>query len=137
MDRETEALLARDPQHQTPPLVLSHIVEVDIAAEVDGVAVTGTAVAGVLRSSMTDRIALGADPRKVDGVAEVLVSGMNAIATATSTPTYDPGMPREMTVTFFSEICRVILVTSGIPATLLTATYAQKPTGKVLWPPSP
>lgn len=133
MDPETEALLARDPQHQTLLLALSLIVEVDIVAGADGAAVTGTAVADVLRSLMTEAIALGVDLRKVDGAA-ALVIGMNATATATSTQTYDPGMPLEMIVNPLSEIYHVILATREILATLLTATPARKSTDRALWP---
>lgn len=135
MDLETEALLARVPQHQTPLLAPSLIVEGDIVAGADGAAGTGTAVADVLRSLMTDPTALGVDLRKVDGAA-ALVIGMNATTTATSTQIYDPGTHLEMTVNLLSEIYHVILVTREILATLLTATPARKSTDRALWPPS-
>lgn len=105
-------------------------------AGADGAAGTGTAVADVLHSLMTEPIALGVDLRKVDGAA-ALVIGMNATATATSTQTYDPGTPPEMTVSLPSEIYHVILATREIPATLLTATPVRKSTDRALWPLSP
>lgn len=126
----------RVPQHQTPRSAPSLTVEADIVAGADGAAGTGTVVADVLRSLTTEPIALGVDLRKVDGAA-ALVTGMNATTTATSTQTYDPGMPLGMTVNRLSEIYRVILGTREILATLLTATPARKSTGRALWPPSP
>lgn len=135
MDPETEAPLAPVPQHQTPRLAPSLIAEVDIVAGADVAAGTGTAVADVLRSSMTEPIALGVDPRKVDGAA-ALVIGMNATTTATSTQTYDSAMPLGMTGNLLCGISRVILVTRVIPATVLTATPARKSIDRALWPPS-
>lgn len=125
----------RAPPRQTHRLAPSLIVEVDIVAGADGAAGTGTAVADVLRSSTTGT-ALGVDPRKVDGVA-ALVIGMNATTTGISTQTCDPGTPLEMTVNLLSEIYREILVTREILATLLTAPPARKSIDRALWPPSP
>lgn len=103
-------------------------------AGADGAAGTGTAVAGVPRSSTTGT-ALGVDLRKVDGAA-ALVIGMNATTTAISTQTCDPGTPLEMTVNLY-EIYREILGTREILATLVTATPARKSIDRALWPPSP
>lgn len=124
-----------DPQHQTLRLAPSPIAEVDIVAGVDAAEETGTAGADVLHSSMTGRIALGVDPRKVDGAA-VLVIGMNATTTATLTQMCDPGMPLEMTVNPLSETYRAILVNRAILATPSTAIPARKSTDRAPWPPS-
>lgn len=98
-----------------------------------GAAGIGTAAADVLRSSTTEQIALGVDLRKVDGAA-ALVIGMNATTIATSTPTYDPGTPLEMTVNRLYGIYHEILVTREILATLLTAMPARNSTDRALWP---
>lgn len=104
-------------------------------AGADGAVGTGTAVADAPRSLTTEPIALGVDPRKVDGAA-ALVIGMNATTTATSTRTCDPGTLLETTVNPLSGIYREIPVTREILATMLTATPARKSTDRALWPPS-